>query len=107
MLEVDQLSESTLLFFVLHLFSVFGIFLFSIRLVKWWLWPVINQLDQSRGVSSGLFIASIAWLIGLAISRQCGSRLHALYLSAAHSHALRERNRKFIIGSVFQAQKHV
>ena len=66
------LSESTLLFFLLHLGSVFGIFLFSIRLVKWWLWPVINQLDQSRGVSSGLFIASIAWLIGLSIRAVVG-----------------------------------
>lgn len=66
------LSESTLLFFLLHLGSVFGIFLFSIRLVKWWLWPVLNQLDQSRGVSSGLFIASIAWLIGLSIRAVVG-----------------------------------
>ena len=66
------LSESTLLIFLLHLGSVFGIFLFSIRLVTWWLWPVINQLDQSRGISSRLFIASIAWLIGLSIRAVVG-----------------------------------
>jgi hypothetical protein len=71
-LGAGPLSESTLLFFLLHVGSVFGIFLFSIRLVKWWLWPVINQLDQSQGASSGLFIASIAWLIGLSIRAVVG-----------------------------------
>ena len=72
MFEFENIPNSTVLFFILHLFSVFGIFLFSIKLVKWWLWPVISQLDQPQGISSGLFIASIAWLIGLSIRAGVG-----------------------------------